>query len=59
MAGYDGEPIVIGLRILDGIEGFNEIHRLEVLDRQIVRVRTYCFCPETLSVAAEKKLAAT
>jgi hypothetical protein len=53
VAEYDGEPIVIGFRTLDGIEGLNEVHRLEVLDRQIVRVRTYCFCPETLSVVAE------
>jgi len=30
VAEYDGEPIVIGFRIHDGIEGLNEIHRLEV-----------------------------
>jgi len=49
---YDGEPIVTGFRTLDGVEGLNEIHRLEVTDRRIVRVRTYCFCPETLEVVA-------
>ena len=49
---YKGEPIVLGFRTLDGVEGLNEIHRLEVLDERIVRVRTYCFCPETLIVVA-------
>ncbi|HET6899102.1 MAG TPA: RNA polymerase sigma factor, partial [Vicinamibacteria bacterium] len=47
---YEGEPIVLGFRTLDGVEGLNEIHRLEVSDGRIVRVRTYCFCPETLAV---------
>jgi hypothetical protein len=50
---YEGEPLVVGFRTLDGIEGLNEIHRLEVSDGRIVRVRTYCFCPETLAVVAE------
>ena len=50
---YEGEPMVIGFRTLDGVEGLNEIHRLEVADGVIVRVRTYCFCPETLAVVAE------
>jgi Sigma-70 region 2 len=30
-----------------------KIHRLEVTGDRIVRVRTYCFCPETLAVVAE------
>lgn len=50
---YEGEPIILGFRTLGGLEGLNEIHRLEVLDGLIVRVRTYCFCPETLAVVAE------
>ena len=53
LAEYDGEPMVVGFRTLDGVEGLNEIHRLEAMDGQIVRVRTYCFCPETLAVVAD------
>jgi len=50
---YEGEPMVLGFRTLDGVEGLNEVHRIEVVDAKIVRVRTYCFCPETLAVVAE------
>jgi RNA polymerase sigma-70 factor (ECF subfamily) len=50
---YEGEAIVLGFRTLDGLEGLNEIHRIEALDGKIVRVRIYCFCPETLAVVAE------
>ena len=53
VAEYEGEPIVLGFRTLDGVEGLNEIHRLDVADGLIVRVRTYCFCPETLAAVAE------
>jgi len=52
VAEYDGEPLVLGFRTLDGVEGLNEVHRIEVTDGRIVRVRTYCFCPETLAVVA-------
>jgi hypothetical protein len=45
--------MVLGFRTLDGVEGLNEVHRIEVADAKIVRVRTYCFCPETLAVVAE------
>jgi RNA polymerase sigma-70 factor, ECF subfamily len=51
---YRGEPIVIGWRTLDGVEGLNEIHRLEVSDGKITRVRCYCFAPDTLRVVAEE-----
>jgi hypothetical protein len=44
---------VLGFRTLDGIEGLNEIHRIEALVDWIVRVRIYCFCPETLAVVGE------
>jgi RNA polymerase sigma-70 factor (ECF subfamily) len=50
---YDGEAIVLGFQTLDGGEGLNEIHRIEALGGRIVRIRTYCFCPETLAVVAE------
>lgn len=53
VAEYEGEPIVLGFRTLDDVEGLNEVHRLEVIDGLIVRVRTYCFCPETLVVVAD------
>src|SRR5215813_13334783 len=53
VAEYEGETIVLGFRILDGVEGLNEIHRLEAHDGLIPRVRTYCFCPDTLAVVGE------
>ena len=53
VAEYEGEPIIVGFRTLGGIEGLNEIRRLEVLDGLIVKVRTYCFRPETLALVAE------
>lgn len=52
IADYEDEPIVLGFRTLDGIEGLNEIHRVEAVDGLVVRVRTYCFSPETLAVVA-------
>jgi len=51
---FEGEPMVVGYRTLHGIEGVNEVHRIEVLDEKIVRVRTYCFCPEVLSAIARQ-----
>ena len=53
LAEYLGEPVVLGLRTLDGVEGLNEVHRLEVEDGKITRVRLYCFSPETIAVVAE------
>jgi RNA polymerase sigma-70 factor (ECF subfamily) len=53
VADYNEEPVVLGFRILNGVEGLNEVHRLEVSDGLITRVRTYCFCPETIAVVAE------
>ena len=51
-ADYEDEAVVLGFRTLDGVEGLNEVHRLETGADRIVRVRTYCFCPETLVVVA-------
>jgi len=51
---YEGEYMVVGYRTLNGIEGLNEIHRLEVENNQIMRLRVYCFCPDTLRVIAKK-----
>jgi hypothetical protein len=54
IAEYEGEPVVLGFRTLGGSEGLNEVHRLEVEDGRVVRVRCYCFAPDTLrAVAAE------
>ncbi len=60
---YEGERVVLGFRTLDGIEGLNEVHRLEVGDgpdgaRKIQRIRCYCFCPETVAVVADETGAA-
>jgi hypothetical protein len=38
---------------LDGREGLNEVHRLEVEEERIVRIRCYCFCPDTLRALGE------
>jgi RNA polymerase sigma-70 factor, ECF subfamily len=53
VAEYESEPVVLGFRTLDGIEGLNEVHRIEAADGRIVRLRIYCFCPETLKLVAE------
>jgi RNA polymerase sigma-70 factor (ECF subfamily) len=50
---YEGEPVALGFRTLDGVEGINEVHRLEELDGRITRIRCYCFCPDTLRVVGE------
>lgn len=50
---YDGEPMALGYRTLHGVEGINEVHRLEEADGRIVRIRCYCFCPDTLRLLGE------
>jgi RNA polymerase sigma-70 factor (ECF subfamily) len=50
---YEGEPVALGFRTLDGFEGLNEVHRLLVDDGAVVRIRCYCFCPDTLRLVAE------
>ncbi|MFP6836902.1 MAG: RNA polymerase sigma factor [Pseudomonadales bacterium] len=49
---YHGEPIVVGFRTLNDVEGINEVHRLTELNGRISRVRCYCFCPDTLGALA-------
>lgn len=49
---YRGEPVVLGFRTLDGVEGLNEVHRLEAEGDSVTRVRCYVFCPDTLRVLA-------
>jgi len=46
---YDGEPIAIGFRTLDGIEGLNEIWRFEMGENGVERLRLYCFSPDVLA----------
>jgi RNA polymerase sigma-70 factor (ECF subfamily) len=46
---YEGEPLALGFRRQGGVEGLNEIHRVEVAGDRIVGLRCYCFCPETLA----------
>ncbi len=50
---YRGERIVLGFRTFDGVEGLNEVHRIDEVDGTIVRVRCYCFAPDTLTMIAE------
>jgi RNA polymerase sigma-70 factor (ECF subfamily) len=50
---YRGERIVIGFRTLDGVEGLNEVHRIDELDGKVARIRCYCFSPDTLATVAE------
>lgn len=50
---FEGEPVVLGFRTLDGVTGLNEIHRIEASDDgRIARIRCYCFCPDTLRAVA-------
>lgn len=51
---YEGETVVVGFRTLGGVEGINEIHRLEIADDKIRRVRCYCFCPDTLQALGDQ-----
>ncbi|HEY8494472.1 MAG TPA: sigma factor-like helix-turn-helix DNA-binding protein, partial [Myxococcota bacterium] len=49
---YRGEPVVLGFRTLNGVEGVNEVHRLEAEGGSVTRVRCYAFCPDTLRAVA-------
>ena len=49
-----GETMVVGFRTLNGVEGINEIHRLEIVDAKISRIRCYCFCPDVLREIADE-----
>lgn len=51
---YQGEPLVVGFRTLNDVEGVNEVHRLTEQGGRISRVRCYCFCPDTLRALAEE-----
>jgi RNA polymerase sigma-70 factor (ECF subfamily) len=51
---FEGEWMVLGLRTLNGREAVNEVHRIIENEGIVTRVRSYCFCPETLGVVAER-----
>jgi hypothetical protein len=51
---FEGEWMVLGYCTLNGSEAVNEIHRLVENEGIVTRVRSYCFCPETLGVVAEQ-----
>jgi RNA polymerase sigma-70 factor (ECF subfamily) len=52
---YEGEPMAIGLRTLDGVEGLNEIWRFEFAeDGRVGRVRLYCFNPDILAAVGSE-----
>jgi hypothetical protein len=52
---YEGEPIAIGFRTLDGVEGLNEIWRFELgEDGRISRLRLYCFNPDVLAAVGRE-----
>lgn len=51
---FEGEWMVLGYRTLHGREAVNEIHRIVENDGMVARVRSYCFCPETLGVVAAR-----
>jgi RNA polymerase sigma-70 factor (ECF subfamily) len=53
LALYEGEPVALGFRTLGGVEGLNEVHRLEESDGKLTRIRCYCFAPDTLRTVAE------
>jgi RNA polymerase sigma-70 factor, ECF subfamily len=48
VAEYEGEPIALGFRTLHGLEGLNEIWRLEMDEAGVSRLRLYCFTPDVL-----------
>jgi hypothetical protein len=52
VAEYEGEPVALGLRTVDGTEGLNEVWRFEMGDGGVARLRLYCFCPDVLKAVA-------
>lgn len=49
---YLGEPIAVGYRTQNGVEGVNEIWRLEADEEGVSRLRLYCFTPEVIAEVA-------
>jgi hypothetical protein len=55
VAVVQGEPVAIGFRTQDGVEGLNEVWRFEMGEGGVSRLRLYCFSPDVL-VAVAKEL---
>jgi hypothetical protein len=53
VAEYEGEPVALGFRTLNGVEGLNEVWRFEVAEGRVSRLRLYCFTPDVLAAVAE------
>jgi len=53
-AEVEGEWVVLGFRVRDGVEGLNDASRLEASDGRIDVIRCYCWCPETIAALAER-----
>lgn len=51
---HRGEPIVLGFRVWEGVEGLNDASRLAESDGRVDAIRCYCWCPDTLQVLAEE-----
>jgi RNA polymerase sigma-70 factor (ECF subfamily) len=51
---YHGEPIALGFRTLDGLEGINEIWRLEPGEGGVAKLRLYCFSPDVLATVGRE-----
>jgi RNA polymerase sigma-70 factor, ECF subfamily len=49
---YLGEPIAVGYRTKDGVEGINEIWRFDLGEGGVARLRLYCFTPEVIDQVA-------
>jgi RNA polymerase sigma-70 factor (ECF subfamily) len=50
---YGGEPIAIGIRTLNGLEGLNEVWRFEMGEGGVARLRLYCFTPNLIEAVAK------
>ncbi len=51
---HRGEPIVLGYRVWNGVEGLNDVSRLMEFEGRVDAIRCYCWCPDTLRVLAEE-----
>jgi RNA polymerase sigma-70 factor, ECF subfamily len=50
---YLGEALALGFRTLGGVEGVNDIWRIEMGDGDIACLRLYCFSPDVLAAVAK------
>ena len=43
-----GEPVALGFTTRRGREALEQVLRFEEQEGQVIRIRTYAFCPETM-----------